>query len=331
MQKSIFWFVGLSLVMLSACSGAATEETRMRLLSDITLPPPTVEGQTAVVQNTPFDYTPEGLSPLQIATVEADFVIVTPTLPPSKTPTPTPTFTPTPTPSQTPTPTVTGTRTAPLLPTSDIIPITADVAAPIPRVCDSTWFFIRPAPDSCPLNPPLASQAVYQRFQNGHMVWVGNQDAIYVMYDDNVLPRWRVFRDYFDEGMTEEVPDFDNPPASTLFQPRRGFGLLWRTDEVVRDRIGWALQENEQPYSVQVQTAEDGVIFFSEPSDKVFSLFPGGRNWEMYASFDFDDDDDDDDDRRRNDDEDEEPDAESTEDSSSEVTPAVADEADTDP
>lgn len=327
MQKRSVWLLGLILfVFLSACSSTPTEEPRMRLLSDVTLPPSTVEGQSVMVQSTPIDYTPEGLSPLQIATVEADFVIVTPTLPPSKTPTPTPTFTPTPTPSRTPTPTVTGTRTSPLLPTSEIIPITADVAKPIPRVCDSTWFFIRPAPDSCPLNPPLASQAVYQRFQNGHMIWVGNQDAIYVMYDDNVLPRWRVFRDYFEEGMVEEVTDFENPPASTLFQPRRGFGLLWRTDEVVRDRIGWALQEYEQPYSVQVQTSEEGVIFLSDPTEWVYSLFPGGRNWERYASFDFDDDDN----RREEDEERErEDDAEATEETedNSEITPEVDDTA----
>lgn len=282
------------MLVVAACTTSPPPEARPRLLSDVTLPPR--EGELVAVGEspTPPGYTPEAFTSLDDVTVEVEFLVVTPTLPPSKTPTPTPTFTPPPTETESPTPTVTGTRRAPQLPTSEIIPITEDVAKPINEVCDSTWFFIEPRPDACPLNPPLASQAVYQRFQNGHMIWVGTQDAIYIMYDDDALPRWRVYRDYFEDGMTEMAPDMEEPPASTLWQPRRGFGLLWRTDERIQERIGWALQEWEQPYSVQVQTSDEGAIFVNDPDDWVFILFPGGQNWERYEMVDYGSNDDED-------------------------------------
>lgn len=221
---------------------------------------------------------PEVVSPLQEITLDAQYILVTPTLPPSKTPTRTPTVTPS------PTFTVTASATAFLLPTSEIIAVTDVVAAPANRICDTNWFFIQPRPEACPINPPNASNGVYQRFQNGHMVWVGAQDAIYVMYDDSVQPRWRVTRDYFDEGEPEDSPRYANAPLPGLWQPRRGFGMLWRDNQPIRDRIGWATQQWEQPFSVQVQTSDDGTIFISQPDYGIFALLPQGTSWEEYSS-----------------------------------------------
>ncbi|GAB4508473.1 MAG: hypothetical protein OHK0046_01020 [Anaerolineae bacterium] len=227
----------------------------------------------------------EVLSPLQVNTVDADFVLVTPTLPPSKTPTTTPTITMTPTITPTPSITATASSTAPAFPTSIIIPVTAPVVAPLPQICDSSWFFLQPRPEGCPLAPPTASQAVYQVFQNGYMVWIQAQDAIYVMYNDAVLPRWEVYRDGFDEGMAEDDPNFGQAPADNLWRPRRGFGMLWRGNAAVRERIGWATLQWEVPYSVQVQTSGDGTLFFSEPERGVFGLLPGGAQWSLYAGY----------------------------------------------
>jgi hypothetical protein len=241
---------------------------------------------TRVLSPTPQPITTSELvSPLEVVTLQADFVLVTPTLPPSKTPTQTPTFTRTPTVSPTPTITVTATATAPVFPTSYVIAVTAIVAQPLPQVCDSTWFFIQPRPASCPLNPPLASQGVFQQFQNGYMTWVQQQDAIYVLYNDPTQPRWQVYKDYFREGMPESDPAYAAAPTPNTWQPRRGFGLLWRNNAIVRQRIGWAVQQWEQPYSVQTQTAADGTIFLSLPDSSVFALTPGGANWQGYSSY----------------------------------------------
>lgn len=277
-------FIGglcLCVLLVAACTTAEPDiDTGPRLVSERTLGP-TQALPTQVVTNTPQRITPEQPAPLDVVTVEADFVLVTPTLPPSKTPTSTPTFTLTPSPTRTPTQTATATATLFLLPTSQFIPITRDVAAPINQVCDSTWFFIEPRPASCPLNPPNVTQAVYQSFQNGHMVWVQSQDAIYVLYGDSASPRWQVFRDYFIEGMVEETADFDNAPAPGLWQPRRGFGLLWRDNIAVRQRIGWGTMEWEIPYSVRVQTAQDGSLFLDTPNGLIFTLLPNGINWQQ--------------------------------------------------
>jgi len=228
--------------------------------------------------------TAEVISPLQNVTVDADYVLVTPTSPPSKTPTQTPSHSPTPTTTPTPTMTGTATATSELLPTSEISQVTAAVVISADRICDTNWFFIQPRPDGCPLFPPTASNGVYQQFENGYMVWVGSQDGIYILYNDQLQPRWQVVRDYFVEGQAESSSAYNNAPAPNLWQPRRGFGLVWRENSTIRNRIGWATQQWEEPYSVQVQTSDDGSVWISTPHDFVFALLPGGINWNRYST-----------------------------------------------
>lgn len=226
-------------------------------------------------------------SPLQLATVPADFVLVTPTLPPTKTTTQTPTQTQTLTPTQSPTPTITITATAtiPQFPTNVVTPIPAVVPQAVPRICDSAWFFLNPQPAGCPLAPPSASPGVYQTFQNGFMIWLGSTDVIYVFYNDAVQPRWQAFRDEFEEGEPSDDPAYANAPTPNTWQPRRGFGMLWRNNAAVRDRIGWATLQWEQPYNQQGQSGPDSTVFISDPAGGVFAAFPGGVNWERYTVY----------------------------------------------
>lgn len=276
--------VAMLLSVFAACVPVSSGEPDGPVLVREVTVVPSEALPTRVLSPTPIRVTPEIQSPLSQVTVDAQFVIVTPTLPPSKTPTQTPTFTPTLTFTPTPTLTNTATATTFLLPTSEFIAITQPVAAPNNRICDSNWFFIQPRPQSCPMYPPNASAGVYQEFQNGYMIWVGSQDAIYLLYGDQGSPRWEVRRDYFLEGMSESAVEYDNAPLSNLWQPRRGFGWLWRADANIRSRIGWATQQWEEPFSVQVQTANDGAIFVSTPRGTVFALFPSGLNWEKYLT-----------------------------------------------
>lgn len=275
----------LTIMFLTACSGEGVENDSEGplLLRDVTLPPNT-PGQTQevlLVGSTPFGMTPEIISPLDQVTVPSNFVLVTPTLPPSKTASATPTMTTQPPPTQTPTVTVTSTSTQPVLPTSVIIPVTGVSSSPLDEVCDSTWFFLRPRPESCPRNAPLADQGVYQQFENGYMVWVRRTDAIYVMYRDSDQPRWQVYRDFFQEGMPEET---EAEAPENRWGPRRGFGLLWRNSAAVRNRIGWAVQEYETPYSVNLQIGNDGAIFFNDPDGNIFGLTPDRESWALYGS-----------------------------------------------
>lgn len=207
---------------------------------------------------------------------------ITPTLPPSKTPTRT--STPTRTPSATFTPSVTPNVSLPTLPPTlppGVIPIpTAISTNPPAQNCTVPWFFSNPLPSSCPLNPPLVSPGSLRPFQGGYMIWVGTQDAIYALYLSGAPPRWQVFNDTFQEGMPETDANFDNAPLGT-WQPRRGFGLIWRSQPGVKDRLGWALSEDEVSYTVQVQIGSDGMIYMNEPGGSVFSLSPTGNDWKQ--------------------------------------------------
>jgi hypothetical protein len=282
-----------ALLWLAACDPGqgGRQGSGPQLLEDITLVPNT-PAPTRVLSPTPPPIVipiatsttdSELLSPLQVATLDADFLLVTPTLPPSKTPT------------ATPTQTATFTRTPPATPTSmypypyvPVIP-TINGLVPIPTAitngqlssCPTTWFFFQVNPPDCPLNPPLVSQGSFLQFQNGFMLWVQQQDAIYVLFDSANFPRWQVFNDAFVEGMPDTDPAYDNPPAST-WQPKRGFGLLWRNQSTVRDRLGWSVIEWETSFDVQVQISSGGTIYINEPRGGIFSLTPGGGDWKRY-------------------------------------------------
>ena len=175
MRKSYAFFLILLWALTACLPQDEVVPDGPQLVGQVTLtglsPQMTSQPQIVIPTNNPV--TPENASPLSDVTVDASFVIVTPTLPPSKTPTTTPTMTQTPTTTPSPTMTNTSTATAFLLPTSNIVAATQAVIVPNNQICDTNWFFIQPRPDSCPLNPPNVGPGVYQEFENGYMIWVG--------------------------------------------------------------------------------------------------------------------------------------------------------------
>ncbi|GAB4554402.1 MAG: hypothetical protein OHK0023_24480 [Anaerolineae bacterium] len=81
-----------------------------------------------------------------------------------------------------------------------------------------------------------------QNFQNGYMFWISTRRVLWVLINDPGKPNtgeWRVYQDTFAEGEPEFDPQLI-PPSETLYQPRRGFGKLWRTTPGLRDLLGWA-------------------------------------------------------------------------------------------
>jgi hypothetical protein len=151
-------------------------------------------------------------------------------------------------------------------------------------VCSATWFFPPAyAGNSCPPNAAAASAGAYQQFQRGYMLWISQLDAIYVLYDSPEVPRWQVFADNFEQGMPEFDPALDGAPPNT-WQPRRGIGLVWRSQPGIRDRLGWAVMERESPYTVQLQTGSDGMVYLSDGNGGVFALQPNGADWKRYSS-----------------------------------------------
>ncbi|MBC7811443.1 MAG: hypothetical protein H7175_09855 [Burkholderiales bacterium] len=289
-------------VVLAACGADQNLAARTgpRLVQDVTLAP-TTPAPTRLLSPTPspviIPVTSEIISPLEIVTIEADFELITPTLPPSKTMTLTPSMTPTLTVTVPPTITPPFTLTIPPTPSPIVIqaviyptavlqqqqpPPPAPVAQPIAVACSSSWFFVsNPAPPTCPTNLASETTGAFQQFQNGAMFWVENQDAIYVLYTSASLPRWEVFNDTFEDGMPEIDPSYANNPAYT-YQPRRGFGLIWRNNQSARERLGWALSDWEFGYPAHVQVGDVGTVFLNSPRGGIYGLEPGGADWKQY-------------------------------------------------
>jgi len=114
----------------------------------------------------------------------------------------------------------------------------------IPWPCPQAYFF-SPAPEACALYPATRTDAAEQRFERGRMIWMkglqlGDEaldGVIFVLYDNGWFER-------FDDTWTEDQPEGDPfiVPPPDLQQPIRGFGKLWRENDAVRDRLGWAVE-----------------------------------------------------------------------------------------
>jgi hypothetical protein len=144
--------------------------------------------------------------------------------------------------------------------------------------CPDTWFF-SPAPDECPSAPPIFTDGAELRFERGVMLWNRAEDRIYVLFDDRPYPDWKALVDQWDEGEPESDPSIV-PPAG-LYQPVRGFGLVWREEPDVRDRLGWAVDtETGYPTAIQRTSRFKYNDTYIEALDGgVWELGPEGSKW----------------------------------------------------
>ncbi len=95
----------------------------------------------------------------------------------------------------------------------------------------------------CPKAPEGAiTLAAHQRFQGGYMFWRGDTRTIYVFIGgpDDQYGVWKQYPDTWQEGDPTPVP-VGTPPAG-YYEPVRGFGKLWHSDESIRLALGWALE-----------------------------------------------------------------------------------------
>ena len=149
----------------------------------------------------------------------------------------------------------------------------------VPLNCPDTWFF-SPAPDGCPLGPALYSGGAEQPFEDGFMVWVEEQDAIYVLFDDDVFsPRWAMYADTWQEGDPLCDP---GPIPPGVYQPQRGFGKVWCEEAEVRERLGWATQlETGYDTAIQDDSAPKYTTRYIRAADgNVWKLLPERSGWE---------------------------------------------------
>lgn len=146
--------------------------------------------------------------------------------------------------------------------------------------CTGGWFFEpQPTEGGCPSTEAVTSQIVQQSFERGLMLWVQTQRQIYVLYEDNRQPAWAVFPDQFQDGQPESDAAF-TPPEGRL-QPIRGFGLVWRTSNEVRDRLGWATAP-EIAYDSQLQgdaSTQGSVMYLRNREGQIVQLADAGASW----------------------------------------------------
>jgi len=118
---------------------------------------------------------------------------------------------------------------------------------------------------------PHETAAAFQRFEGGGMIWRGDTTQVYALYDDG---SW----EQFDDTWSSDEPEWDTHIVSPAgrFQPKRGFGKVWREQAQVRERLGWALEE-ESARALFVQPFERGELIRLDGQDYV--LLQTGNWW----------------------------------------------------
>ena len=153
----------------------------------------------------------------------------------------------------------------------------------VPLTCPFTWFFA-PAPDICPQEAALYSASAEQAFEHGTMIWVGEEDRIYVLFDDTMYTDgWAAFTDEWEEGDPVDDPSIVPPPG--FYQPQRGFGLVWREQPMIRERLGWALAPEVGGETAVQRTSyyKYNHTYLKALDNDVWHLFPERSDWEKFT------------------------------------------------
>jgi hypothetical protein len=131
-----------------------------------------------------------------------------------------------------------------------------------------------------------------QNFQRGYMFWISTSKTIWVLTKTNEKDNsgvWTVFPDTFVDGEAETDPAIV-PPSAALYQPRRGFGKVWRKQTGVSEALGWGTTpEFEVTTPISYLSGASGVpgrYLLTTLGREIFSLIedkagqPGGK-WQL--------------------------------------------------
>lgn len=97
-----------------------------------------------------------------------------------------------------------------------------------------------PLPPNFPTPVTADIQVAEQLFEGGRMFWLQPTSEIWVLVvTSEGRGTWSVYQDTYTDGDPATDPSL-TPPEGRM-QPERGFGMLWRDSETVRDQLGWAV------------------------------------------------------------------------------------------
>lgn len=121
--------------------------------------------------------------------------------------------------------------TAPLIPTSTPT-ITAVPATATPSI--TATVDVRPTPTLGQI------QVAEEVFEHGRMFWIQPRKQIWVMYDSGQgTGEWKVYDDTYNDTEPQTDPSIVAPDGK--YQPTRGFGKLWRTNQEIKDKLGFGI------------------------------------------------------------------------------------------
>jgi formylglycine-generating enzyme required for sulfatase activity len=124
----------------------------------------------------------------------------------------------------------------------------------------------------CPITPGLAATSTaYAPFVGGQMLWRGDTDVIYVLYNDG---RWDSYPNEWREG----DPEFTCGEPDPLVTPIRGFGRVWCDHPDVRDALGAATAAEIGDHASAVQDFGNGTILIA-PFGRPFVLVGEDGVW----------------------------------------------------
>ncbi len=132
----------------------------------------------------------------------------------------------------------------------------------------------------CPVELEKGTWSAEQTFVNGYMFWRGDLGVIYTLFSDKKYQQ-------FVDTWTSAEPEWDVTiiPPSGYYQPKRGFGKVWREGDVtpsgkVRDKLSWATIE-ERGLSMSWQAYTGGLMLWSN-TQGFFVLYNDNYTWEHY-------------------------------------------------
>jgi hypothetical protein len=140
----------------------------------------------------------------------------------------------------------------------------------------SGWLTVTPPVNvdlGCPRGPGVQTAGAWEPFERGQMLWRKDVLRVVALEDTG---RWAVYDDDWHEGDVAWDANL-NAPAD-LYQPVRGFGLVWRQQSGVRDALGWATRP-EVSFDALLQSFERALLIADPGSGRLWVLFSDGV-WE---------------------------------------------------